>query len=325
MILSSLLPSMSNNKKRFIYIYKICRPDYLIKQIFFFFGTFLGFSFAPNNEINYINFILILISIVFASSANYVLNEWCDRVPDSFHPIKKNRPIPSGKLQFIDVFATYFCLLTIVISILFIYKFTLIIKIIVFCILINGILYNQLPFRFKDKIFLDVFSESINNPLRFMAGWLAVSYAYPPITLILGVWLSGYFLMNCKRINEIVSWHGTKKEMKKYRPSLIIYTENKLILLSFILCLGAISSITIFFSIYKIEFCLLIPLIILAMAQYLRISFSNKDKIINNPNFIFSDKLISLSIGAFIIFSPILFKIEIPILREFFAKGFLPV
>ena len=316
---------MSNNKKRFFYIYKICRPDYLIKQIFFLFGTFLGFCFAPNTEINYINFVIILLSIVFVSSANYVLNEWCDRIPDSFHPLKKSRPIPSGKLGFIDVFATYFFLLTIVLSILFIYKVILIVKIIIFCILINGILYNHLPFRFKDKVFLDVFSESINNPLRFMAGWLAVSYAYPPLTLILGVWLSGYFLMNCKRINEILTWRGTNQEMEKYRPSLIRYTENKLILISFILCLGAISSITIFFAIYKIEFCLLIPFIILSMAQYLRISFSNKYKIINNPNFIFSDKLISISIVAFIILSPILFKIEIPILREFFAKGFLPI
>ena len=316
---------MPNIEKRVFYIYKICRPDYLIKQIFFFFGTFLGFCFAPKIEINYINFVFILLSVVFASSANYVLNEWCDRIPDSFHPSKKKRPIPSGKLKFIDVLVTYICLLTLVISILFILKVIFIIKFILLCILVNGILYNQLPFRFKDKVFLDVFSESINNPLRFMAGWLAVSYAYPPLTLILGVWLSGYFLMNCKRINEILTWQGTKREMKKYRPSLILYTENKLILLSFILCLGSISSITIFFLIYKIEFCLLIPLIILAMAQYLRISLSNKDKIINNPNFVFSDKLISLSIGTFIIFSPILFKIEIPILRELFEKGFLPV
>ena len=42
-------------------------------------------------------------------------------------------------------------------------------------LLVMGVLYNVRPFRTKDRIYLDVLSESINNPLRLMLGWAAVS------------------------------------------------------------------------------------------------------------------------------------------------------
>jgi len=37
-----------------------------------------------------------------------------------------------------------------------------------------GLVYNVPPLRTKDRQYLDVLSESINNPLRFMLGWTAV-------------------------------------------------------------------------------------------------------------------------------------------------------
>ena len=38
-----------------------------------------------------------------------------------------------------------------------------------------ALLYNLPPIRLKDKAFLDVISESINNPLRLWLGWFAVA------------------------------------------------------------------------------------------------------------------------------------------------------
>jgi hypothetical protein len=35
----------------------------------------------------------------------------------------------------------------------------------------QGIFYNVRPMRTKDRAYLDVISESINNPLRLMIGW----------------------------------------------------------------------------------------------------------------------------------------------------------
>ena len=34
-----------------------------------------------------------------------------------------------------------------------------------------GCLYNIPPIRTKDHAYVDVLSESINNPIRFLVGW----------------------------------------------------------------------------------------------------------------------------------------------------------
>ena len=141
---------------------KICRPEYFVKQIFCIGGIIIGFLLAPKIILDLGIIIFAFISTVLSSSANYVINEWCDRVTDSFHPRKKLRPIPSGLLKKIDVLVLYafLCLSSLLISIFFIKS--KLITFLITLILINGIVYNKKPIRFKDKVFLDVFSESIN-------------------------------------------------------------------------------------------------------------------------------------------------------------------
>ncbi len=303
---------------------KICRPEYFVKQIFCLAGIIIGFLLAPKNTLNLNIIILAFAATVLTSSANYVINEWCDRVTDSYHPIKKFRPIPSGLLKKLDVIVLYIllCFSSFFISIFFIESKLIILFIIL--ILINGLLYNKKPIRFKDKVFLDVFSESINNPLRFSIGWLSTSYAFPPLSLILGIWLIGYFLMNCKRICEINDWDSSKGKIGDYRISLNKYTFNNLVLVSFIAALGAITSITIFLTIYRIELCLITPFIILSMSQYLRIALSSNSRvIIHNPTYILKDKLILFSLLTVLILGPLTLVVDIPFLQNIVSSGLL--
>ena len=49
-----------------------------------------------------------------------------------------------------------------------------------------GVLYNVRPIRAKDRAFLDVIVESVNNPLRFLFGWFAVTpHVAPPVSILL--------------------------------------------------------------------------------------------------------------------------------------------
>jgi len=49
-------------------------------------------------------------------------------------------------------------------------------------LLIMGVVYNVEPLRSKDKPYLDVISESVNNPIRFLVGWFVLApEAIPPI------------------------------------------------------------------------------------------------------------------------------------------------
>ena len=51
---------------------------------------------------------------------------------------------------------------------------------------LQGIVYNVPPLRTKDKPYLDVISESVNNPIRLLIGWAMVDpTTLPPSSIIL--------------------------------------------------------------------------------------------------------------------------------------------
>ncbi len=43
-----------------------------------------------------------------------------------------------------------------------------------------GCIYNIPPVRSKDLPYIDVLSESVNNPLRFLLGWYMINGAHSP-------------------------------------------------------------------------------------------------------------------------------------------------
>src|SRR6202030_1327471 len=94
---------------------------------------------------------------------------------------------------------------------------------------LQGLIYNVPPIRTKDKAYLDVVSESINNPLRLMIGWAMVDpTTLPPASVILTFWAGGAFLMAAKRLSEfreITAEHG-RALLERYRASFAGYTET---------------------------------------------------------------------------------------------------
>ncbi|MCK5214119.1 MAG: hypothetical protein KAR05_02045 [Candidatus Omnitrophica bacterium] len=66
-----------------------------------------------------------------------------------------------------------------------------------------GILYNVKPFRTKEKPYVDVLSESLNNPTRLMMGWfMVVDGPLTPLSALIAYWMGGAFLMGVKRFAE---------------------------------------------------------------------------------------------------------------------------
>jgi decaprenyl-phosphate phosphoribosyltransferase len=73
----------------------------------------------------------------------------------------------------------------------------------ILALLVMGLLYNIKPIRTKELAYLDVISESINNPIRFVIGWYAMSvFFFPPASFLVAFWAFGAFLMACKRLAE---------------------------------------------------------------------------------------------------------------------------
>lgn len=77
-------------------IIKIARPVHWVKNLALFAALiFSGNLFSP---IHQAVALLAFISFNFAASATYIFNDINDAVRDRLHPIKKHRPIASGKL-----------------------------------------------------------------------------------------------------------------------------------------------------------------------------------------------------------------------------------
>ena len=140
-----------------------------------------------------------------------------------------------------------------------------------------GVIYNVRPIRAKDRAFLDVIVESLNNPLRFLFGWFAVVPSIaPPVSILLAYWCGGAFLMAAKRVSEhraIVEAGGTAN-LAAYRPSFAVYTHSSLVTSCLVYAQGFAFMMAIFLLKYRIEYLVVVPMLIALFASYMRLALT---------------------------------------------------
>ena len=270
-------------KNKISYYIRVFRPSQWFKNIFMLVGSFTAYIFF-NASINYENIKLILIALLctcLASSANYGINELIDSEFDKHHPVKKKRSIPSGKIskKKVLVGSLLLALITAVISFFFlsIEAFFAILS-----LMVMGFLYNVRPFRTKELTYIDVISESINNPIRFIIGWYAMQMVFfPPVSFIISFWAFGAFLMACKRLAEYRFINDPQKAAK-YRKSFKYYTEENLI----VSIIGYISLVSFSLAIicikYSISVILAVPVFITSFIWYFKLTLK-KDSPAKEP------------------------------------------
>ena len=285
----------------------ITRIDHWPKQIFMVAGIFVAFMVSKNTvDLSLIYKILFgLLSTCLIASANYVINEWFDKDTDIFHPTKKSRPAPMGKLNFKFVVVQYILLVLFGLLIFFLINRNFFIFSIIF--IICGLFYNIPPIRTKDIIYLDVCFEAINNPLRLFLGWvLIIPEKFPPLSLILIFWFGGMFLMAMKRFAEYRMIKKNKSSLSKYRESFTSYSTNKLLLFSFLSAICSAFAFSTFVVKYKPEIILIFPILSLLFTYYLYLALQ-ENSIVQTPEKLFKDKgiLLIIVIGL-LVFSTIL-------------------
>ena len=142
-------------------------------------------------------FVLGAAGVCLLWSGLYALNDYTDRVEDALHPLKKCRPIPSGRVP--ANIALLFSLALIIFSFTLAFSISNLLVLCMLAMLINHILYTMKPFNFKKRPVVDLISGSLVNPVfRFYSGWvLFVPNFNAPILalmLILGLQFGGYGL-----------------------------------------------------------------------------------------------------------------------------------
>lgn len=266
----------------------IARPDHWFKNIFMLPGLLLALALGATIPDNFIWVFLVgVTSVCLIASANYTINEWLDAEFDRHHPVKNNRPSASGIVRKELVILQWFVLASIGLYLSYLIKIEFLVTNAV--LLVMGIIYNLNPLRTKDRVYIDVLSEAINNPLRFLLGWyLVIAPLIPPSSVLLSYWMGGAFLMAVKRYAEY-RFINDPDRAGLYRRSFQFYTEEKLLLSAFFYALMSAVFIGVFLVKYKIEFLLTLPLFAMLFVWYLYIGMQT-DSVSQAPEKLFKKK-----------------------------------
>jgi 4-hydroxybenzoate polyprenyltransferase len=256
----------------------IARLDHSTKQIFIAPGIAFAYLLRGMHTDQFgLQVALGLLTAVCIASANYVINEWLDRDFDRHHPTKSQRSAVRTELKAHWVLLEWLCFL--LVGLLCAYAASKLMFLVACLFALQGVVYNVHPFRSKDKPYLDVISESVNNPLRLIIGWAMVDpTTLPPVSIILAYWLGGAFLMSAKRLSEfreIVAAHG-KDLLIRYRASFAGYTETSLTVSCLAYAMLSSFFLSVFLLKYRIEYLVLMPIIVALFGHYLALSMRPK-------------------------------------------------
>ena len=268
----------------------LARVDHWVKHVFIVPGIVLACVLLGRSPLGSLTAIALgFASACLVASANYVLNEWLDAERDRHHPVKSNRPAVAKRLSPAVVWTEYLALaaaglgLAAAVSPLFLTTSLL--------FFFSGLVYNVRPVRTKEVAYLDVVSESVNNPLQLTLSWAMIdSTSLPPGSLLLAFWAGGAFLMALKRLAEYRSARaaGALESLARYRRSFAVYRADTLLLSAFLYAQFAAFALAVFLVKYRIEYLLSMPLFALLFVVYLRVGLK-RDSSAQTPERLFKE------------------------------------
>lgn len=303
---------------------RIARLDHVTKHVFIIPGIVLALLLRPAQaELAFVPLFLGFLSAVALASANYVINEWLDREFDKYHPEKSQRAAVQKTLSETIVYAEYAVLVALGLGLAWMVNSTFFAIAVLF--LVSGITYNVKPLRSKDVVFGDVLTESINNPLRLMLGWVMVDpSSLPPVSVLLSYWFGGAFLMNAKRLAEfrdIVAEQG-QELLGLYRRSFRHYTERRLLVASLLYALFSIFFLAVFLIKYKVEYVLVFPALSFLFAEYFILALK-PNSVARKPEHLFKARRMMVMVGSVVALFVLASVVDIPILETLTSQHFI--
>ncbi|HEX8326909.1 MAG TPA: UbiA family prenyltransferase [Hymenobacter sp.] len=305
----------------------IARPDNWAKNVFMMPGVLFAFIVyhTPLDAALFAKLVLGVMSTCLVASANYVINEYLDAEFDKYHPLKKQRTSVVRVVNPALVYTEWFVLA--VVGFFLAYQVSLQFLILSVFLLFMGVMYNVRPFRTKERVYLDVLSESVNNPIRFALGWFIVAPALsgstfsglsfvnslPPSSIIVAYWMGGAYLMATKRFAEYRLINNPKLA-GLYRRSFQFYTEHSLLISMFFYALTSAFFLGIFLIKNRIELLVSFPFFALLFAWYLKIGLLDNSPVQGSEK-LYTHKWFMLYVVLFCGLLMTLMFVDLPFLR----------
>lgn len=297
--------------------FQIARVSHWFKNVFVLLGALVAFFYDPSLSLwdSLQQLAVALLAACLVASSNYVINELLDGPTDRFHPEKKERPAAAGMVRRGPAIAEWLLLGTAGLAVAVSLNLPFAVSALVLWIM--GLVYNVRPFRTKELPYLDVLSESINNPLRLFLGWFAVvPDKIPPLSLVLAYWMVGAFFMATKRFAEYRRI-GDPTLAAAYRASLRYYTEERLLVSMFFYAVACAFFGGIFIVRYHVELILFVPVAGGLLAYYLKLGLKENSPV-QHPERLYREA----GFVAYLVPSTILFVLlmltQIPVLYDLF-------
>jgi len=183
---------MNFNSKKLKYLFFSLRPKHWAKNLFIFLPIIFGKKFLSFIIISRSFFAFLIFSL--GASSIYLLNDILDLKEDKLNPLKRLRPIASGRinLNLVKITIPILSILSIVLAAFLDIYFSIILSI---YILFN-ILYSR---YFKKIVIIDVFCLSFFFLLRILAGCSIAKVKPSPWIIIMTILLALFLGLNKRR------------------------------------------------------------------------------------------------------------------------------
>ena len=296
---------------------QIARVDHWFKNSFMVLGVVLAVFYQPAvaSWSSVVPLFIAVLSTCLIASSNYVLNELLDGPNDMLHPVKRYRPVPSGRVRPALAYVEWLALAAA--GFLLAWSLNKYFFASAMWLWVMGIAYNVPPLRTKEWPYLDVLSESINNPIRLLLGWFAlVTGMFPPVSLAISYWMVGAFFMAMKRYAEY-RHIDDPRVAAAYRRSFEYYTEERLLISLFFYATACALFAGIFIVRYHPELILFAPLAAGLFAYYMKLGLQ-PDSPVQNPEKLYKQRgFVVYLIVCFVAFVVLMFT-SIPAMYHIF-------
>ncbi len=298
----------------------IMRLDHSIKNVFVLPGVVIALSVLHRGFSAGMvrNMVIGFAATTLIACSNYVINEVLDAPFDRLHPVKCERPAARGLVSVPFAYAQWLSMMAVGLGLALMISVPFAITAGVLWIM--GCMYNIPPFRTKEVVYLDVITESINNPLRMLLGWYMVTATIiPPASLLVCYWMLGCFFMALKRFSEYrdiadVTVAGA------YRRSFKAYTEQSLLVSITFYASFAMLMFGAFIMRYRLELILAFPLVACMMATYFHLSF-RPGSAVQNPEKLYREPLLMVELVVTTTAILLLLFIDLPFLGRMFTSS----